>query len=96
MHSLDENFLKPLTFTADRLEGITAPHQRIAELVTQDTMPKDRSEQEKDGVCRALDQLLQGQVPRLRPQVRLGAAQLGQTLPSLECTCCARQPGLRD
>lgn len=91
MHSLDENFLKSLTFTADqltilrtigeyqgkqelyfkqspeilkglqqvaiiessessnRLEGITAPHHRIAELITQDTMPKDRSEQEIAG-----------------------------------------------
>ena len=91
MHSLDEKFLKSLTFTAERLtvlrtigeyqgkqeryfrqspeilkglqqvaviesnessnrlEGITAPHHRIAELVTQDTMPKDRSEQEIAG-----------------------------------------------
>src|ERR1700733_14949729 len=97
MHSLDEKFLKDLTFTADqlsilrtigeyqgkqglyfkqspeilkglqqvaiiessessnRLEGITAPHHRIAELINQNTAPKDRSEQEIAGYRDALN-----------------------------------------
>lgn len=97
MHSLDENYLKTLTFSVDqltilrtigeyqgkqelyfkqspeilkglqqvaviessessnRLEGITAPHHRIAELITQNTQPKDRSEQEIAGYRDALN-----------------------------------------
>lgn len=41
--------------SSNRLEGITAPHHRIAELITQDTMPKDRSEQEIAGYRDALN-----------------------------------------
>lgn len=97
MHSLSEQFLKSLTFTAEqltilrtigeyqgkqelyfkqspeilkglqqvaiiessessnRLEGITAPHYRIEELITQDTKPRDRSEQEIAGYRDALN-----------------------------------------
>lgn len=97
MHSLEEKYLKSLTFTAEqltilrtigeyqgkqglyfkqspeilkglqqvaviessessnRLEGITAPHHRIAELINQNTMPKDRSEQEIAGYRDALN-----------------------------------------
>lgn len=35
--------------SSNRLEGITAPHHRIAEFITQDTPPKDRSELEIAG-----------------------------------------------
>lgn len=97
MHSLEERYLKSLTFTAEqlttlrtigeyqgkqelyfkqspeilkglqqvaviessessnRLEGITAPHERIAKLVKEDTTPKDRSEQEIAGYRDALN-----------------------------------------
>jgi hypothetical protein len=97
MHSLEEKYLKSLTFTAEqltilrtigeyqgkqglyfkqspeilkglqqvaiiessessnRLEGITAPHHRIAELINQNTMPKDHSEQEIAGYRDALN-----------------------------------------
>ena len=41
--------------SSNRLEGITAPHHRIAELVNQDTKPKDRSEQEIAGYRDALN-----------------------------------------
>lgn len=35
--------------SSNRLEGITAPHHRIQELIVQNTIPKDRSEQEIAG-----------------------------------------------
>lgn len=41
--------------SSNRLEGITAPHHRIAELIMQNTMPKDRSEQEIAGYRDALN-----------------------------------------
>lgn len=41
--------------SSNRLEGITAPHHRIAELITQNTTPKDRSEQEIAGYRDALN-----------------------------------------
>ncbi len=41
--------------SSNRLEGITAPHHRIADLITHDTMPKDRSEQEIAGYRDALN-----------------------------------------
>lgn len=40
--------------SSNRLEGITAPHQRITELVIKNTTPKDRSEQEIAGYRDAL------------------------------------------
>jgi Fic family protein len=40
--------------SSNRLEGITAPHERIADLVTKNTDPKDRSEQEIAGYRDAL------------------------------------------
>ena len=39
----------------NRLEGITAPHDRIAELITHNTKPKDQSEQEIAGYRDALN-----------------------------------------
>lgn len=41
--------------SSNRLEGIIAPHHRIADLVTHDTTPKDRSEQEIAGYRDALN-----------------------------------------
>lgn len=41
--------------SSNRLEGITAPHQRIAELINQNTVPKNRSEQEIAGYRDALN-----------------------------------------
>src|ERR1700684_600041 len=41
--------------SSNRLEGITAPHHRIAELINQNTAPKDRSEQEIAGYRDALN-----------------------------------------
>ena len=41
--------------SSNRLEGITAPHHRIAELIIQNTIPKDRSEQEIAGYRDALN-----------------------------------------
>lgn len=41
--------------SSNRLEGITAPHNRIAELVIKNTVPKDRSEQEIAGYRDALN-----------------------------------------
>lgn len=41
--------------SSNRLEGITAPHHRIAGLISQDTLPKDRSEQEIAGYRDALN-----------------------------------------
>jgi Fic family protein len=41
--------------SSNRLEGITAPHDRIAELITHNTTPKDRSEQEIAGYRDALN-----------------------------------------
>ena len=41
--------------SSNRLEGITAPHVRIAELILQKTSPKDRSEQEIAGYRDALN-----------------------------------------
>lgn len=41
--------------SSNRLEGITAPHHRIAELITHNTTPKDRSEQEIAGYRDALN-----------------------------------------
>lgn len=41
--------------SSNRLEGITAPHQRIADLVTKNSKPQDRSEQEIAGYRDALN-----------------------------------------
>lgn len=41
--------------SSNRLEGITAPHKRIAELITQNNEPRDRSEQEIAGYRDALN-----------------------------------------
>jgi Fic family protein len=41
--------------SSNRLEGITAPYDRIANLVTQNTIPQDRSEQEIAGYRDALN-----------------------------------------
>lgn len=41
--------------SSNRLEGITAPHQRIADLVIKNTKPQDRSEQEIAGYRDALN-----------------------------------------
>lgn len=41
--------------SSNRLEGITAPHDRIAELIIHNTNPKDRSEQEIAGYRDALN-----------------------------------------
>ncbi len=41
--------------SSNRLEGITAPHSRIAELIVKNTVPKDRSEQEIAGYRDALN-----------------------------------------
>lgn len=41
--------------SSNRLEGITAPHYRIEELINKNTMPKDRSEQEIAGYRDALN-----------------------------------------
>lgn len=41
--------------SSNRLEGITAPHHRIADLVVKNTTPKDRSEQEIAGYRDALN-----------------------------------------
>lgn len=41
--------------SSNRLEGITAPHQRISDLVTKNSKPKDRSEQEIAGYRDALN-----------------------------------------
>lgn len=41
--------------SSNRLEGITAPHHRIAKLITHNSAPKDRSEQEIAGYRDALN-----------------------------------------
>lgn len=41
--------------SSNRLEGITAPHQRIADIVVKNTAPEDRSEQEIAGYRDALN-----------------------------------------
>lgn len=41
--------------SSNRLEGITAPHHRIAKLITQNSQPRDRSEQEIAGYRDALN-----------------------------------------
>ncbi len=45
--------------SSNRLEGITAPHQRIADLVVKNTKPQGRSEQEIAGYRDALNLLHQ-------------------------------------
>jgi len=45
--------------SSNRLEGITAPHQRIADLVVKNTKPQNRSEQEIAGYRDALNLLHQ-------------------------------------
>lgn len=42
------------TESSNRIEGITAPLERIKELVAEKTIPRDRSEQEIAGYCDVL------------------------------------------